>query len=176
MKMNSRALALAFLVFLAGADLAVAKHDEALTFKVPQGWKTGNESGDRRTQMQMIELIKDGDDIQNWKELLTEISAPKPHGVRKPADMLDQLKAQREKECPGSTVWNVIGEDENSITYEWQAKPCLGEPEQVEIAKIFLGKNTFFTVQYAKKVKELSAEERATWLKWFGDTTLTGAP
>lgn len=176
MNKTSRTLALTFLVLLAGAGLAVAKHDEALTFKVPQGWKTGNESGDRRTQMQMIELIKDGDDILNWKELLTEISAPKPHGVSKPEDMLDQLKVQREKECPGSTVWNVIGQDQNSITYEWHAQPCLGQPEQVEIAKILLGKSTFFTVQYAKKVKELSADERDTWLKWFNDTTLTTAP
>jgi hypothetical protein len=170
---TSRALALAFLVLLVGVGLAYAKDRDDLALKVPTGWKVGNSSEDRRTQVGVVELIRVGDDISNWKELLTEISYPKPHGIRKPEDMLDALKARREKECPGSTVWNVIGEDENSITYEWQARPCLGQPEQLEIAKIFLGKSTFYTLQYAKKVKELSADERETWLKWLDAATLT---
>jgi hypothetical protein len=82
-----------------------------------------------------------GDDIHNWKELLTELSYPKPRGIHKPEEMLDRLKAVREKECSSSTVWNVIEEDENSITYEWHFQKCLDQPEQCEIAKILVGKS-----------------------------------
>jgi len=173
---TSRAHALVFLVFVAVTGLAFAKHNDALALKIPPGWKEGNQSEDRRTQMAIVEMVRDGEDIHNWKELLSEISAPKLHGVRKPEEMLDRLKATREEECPGSTAWNVIGKDEDSITYEWHAQPCLGQPEQVEIAKILLGTKTFYKVSYTKKVKELSADERDIWINWLGDAKLTDLP
>ena len=173
MNKASRALALAFLMFLAGAGLVFAKHNDELILKIPPNWKQGNIAEDRRTQYAIVELIRPNEDIHSWTELLTNISFPTPRHIHKPEDFLDALKAQREKECPGSTVWNVIGKDEDSITYEWHFQSCLGQPEQIEIAKILLGKHTLYTVQYAKKVKELPADERDTWLKWFGDVKLT---
>ncbi|MGD0632065.1 MAG: hypothetical protein ABR987_22255 [Terracidiphilus sp.] len=173
MNKTSRALALTILVVLAGARLRATNHQDDLALKIPPGWKVGNAQEDRRAQTQIMELINEGDDIHNWKELLTEISGPTPHSIRKPEDFLDDLKVQREKECPGATVWNVIGKDGSSITYEWHAQPCLGWPEQVEIAKILIGKKTFYILQYAKKVKELSPDERDTWLKWLGDVQFT---
>lgn len=65
---------------------------------------------------------------------------------------------------------------EGSITYEWHARTCLGQPEQCEIAKILLGKKTFYSVRYSKKVKELATDERNTWLRWLGDVKLTDGP
>jgi hypothetical protein len=165
---------LALLVLPVAAGLALARQTDDLLLKLPPGWTKGNVSEDRRAQTQIMQLIRPGDDIRNWKELLTELSYPKPRRIRKPEEMLEALKTQREKECPGSTVWNVIGQDESSITYEWHFQSCLDQPEQCEIAKILLGKNTVYFLQYAKKVKELSADERDTWLKWLGDAKLAG--
>jgi hypothetical protein len=169
----SRALALAFVVLLAGAGLAFAIQSDDLLLRIPPGWRPGTHSDDH--QLSIIQLVRDGEDVNNWKELFTYMRGPKPHGLHNPEEMLDHLKAEREKECPGSTVWNVIGKDENSITYEWHSQPCLGQPEQIEMAKILFGKHSSNVVQYDKKVKELPAEERDTWLKWFGGVTLTVA-
>jgi hypothetical protein len=170
---TSRALALAFLAVLAGTRLSAVNHQDDLALKLPPGWKVGNSAEDRRTQVQAMELIKDGDDIRNWKELLTEFSGPPPHHVRKAEDMLDDLKAVREKACPNSTSWNVIGKDEDSITYEVHDQPCNGWPEEIEIGKFLLGKKTFYAIRYDRKVKELAADERDTWLKWLGDIQFT---
>ena len=149
MHKTSRALALALLLLLASAGLAVAKHADEIDIKIPPGWKVGNSSEDRLTQTQIMELIRPGDDIHDWKELLTEFSGSTPHGVRKPEEILDRLKTGTEGECPSSTVWIGIGMGEGSITYEWHARTCLGQPEQCEIAKILLGKKTFYSVRYS---------------------------
>jgi hypothetical protein len=163
-------------MFLANAGLAAAaKHGDVLAMKIPSGWKVGNSSEDPKAHTQILELIHPDDDFKNWKELLTEASGPAPHGVRKPGEILNNLKAEREKECPGSTVWKVIETDEDSITYDQHTQACLNEPEQIQIGKILLGKKTLYFVQYAKKAKELPADDRATWLKWLGEVTLTFA-
>ena len=172
LKNISHALALILLLSLTGAGLASARRNDDLILKLPPGWIKGHMAENRREQSEILELIRPGDDIDNWKELLTELSYPKPRGIRKPEEMLDRIKALREKECPGSTVWTVIGEDEESITYEWHFQSCLGQPEQLQIAKILVGKRTVYFLQYAKKVKELPAHERDTWLKWLAEAKL----
>jgi hypothetical protein len=172
---TSRVLALAALVALAGPGLASIKHDDDLLLKLPPGWVKGYFAENRREQSEIMQFIRPGDDIHNWKELLTELSYGKPRGTHKPEEMLDRIKAQREKECPGSTVWNVIESDEKSITYEWHFQSCLDQPEQGEIAKILVGKRTVYFLQYAKKGKELSADERDTWVNWLGEAKLGGS-
>ncbi|HHT9111624.1 MAG TPA: hypothetical protein ACFYDZ_10780, partial [Candidatus Brocadiaceae bacterium] len=78
-------------------------------------------------------------------------------------------KAIREKDCPGATVWNVIEKDENSILYEWQSKPCLGWPDQYEIAKIIYGKYNRFQLRYTTKVYQLPPDKRDEWIEKFRD-------
>jgi hypothetical protein len=172
MHKNLRALALTLLVFFAGTGLAIAKQNDNLTLKVPPNWIKGNVQEDRRSQTQIMQLIRPGDDISNWKELLTEISYPKPRGIHKPEELLDHLKALREKECRGATAWKVIAQDEESITYEWHYQSCINQAEQCEIAKILVRRNTAYFLQYAKKVNAFSPEERDTWLKWLGEAKL----
>jgi hypothetical protein len=125
----SRVFTLALLVSLAGSGLAFSKHNDDLIFKLPPGWIQGNVTEDRRAQSQIMQLIRPGDDIHNGKELLTELSYPRPGQIRKPEEMFDHIKALREKECPGSTVWRVIEEDKDSITYEWHLQLCADQPE-----------------------------------------------
>jgi hypothetical protein len=90
---TSRALALIFLVFLVGVQLGVAERKDDLALKIPAGWKVGFAKEDRRAQTQIMQLVNEGDDIHNWKELVTEISGPIPHRIHKPEDFLDDLKA-----------------------------------------------------------------------------------
>jgi hypothetical protein len=118
----------------------------------------------------MIEFIRKGDDINNWKELFTYQNFAK--GKQTPEEFLNKLKAAREKECPGATVWNVIEQNESSILYEWRAKPCLGWPEQHEVARIILGNHNLFVLHYVAKVPELAPDTRTKWIKTFHDATV----
>jgi len=132
----------------------------------------------------LFEFVRKGDNINNWKELFTF-----QHGRRKaypPSSQqyLDALKALREKECPGATVWNTIAQDENSILYEWQlTKPCGSAPgeaqagvEQHEIARAIYEKDVVLIVHYAAKGHDLAPDVRTEWISRWHDAYVTRRP
>ena len=153
------------LVFFAGT-VASAGKAEHLNFKIGQEWKVAN-SGEVPDHYFIMEFVREGDDIKNWKELVTMQNFNKSRSMRSPEQTLNELKTAREKSCPRVTEWNVIDEKEDSILYEWHAKTCLDQPEQSEIAKIIYGKHNVFLLHYAAKVHEFSSETRAEWIKAF---------
>jgi hypothetical protein len=141
---------------------------EELTFALGSDWKTASAHEEHRQLM--IEFVRKADDINNWRELFTYQNFAK--GKQTPEEFLNKLKAAREKECPAATVWNVIEQNESSILYEWRAKPCLGWPEQHEVARIILGKNNLFVLHYVAKVNELAPDTRTKWIKILQEATI----
>lgn len=139
-----------------------------LHFNFDIGWKIGHYAA-VPNQYVITEYIREGDDINNWKELLTIQSFPPFWGGPSPEDALNKLKEIREKECPGVTTWNIINQDENSILYEWQATPCLGWPDQHEIARIIYRKYDKYFLHYALKATQISDEQRSKWVKKFSE-------
>jgi len=146
---------------------------EFFEFQLPSGWKAGYAHETRSTEI--IELIRKGDDIHNWKELITfqnvgrtKQSAPTPQAS------FEAWKNSLDETCPGDVQWNTIQQDEYSITFEWQlTKPCAGAPreaqadvEQHEIQRTVYGKYNIFILQYAAKGPGLAAEARTKWINW----------
>lgn len=134
-----------------------------LGFDFESGWKIGHYA-ELPQHYSIIEFIREGDDINNWKELLTIQYFPPLCCGTSPEDTLNKLKAVREKECPGVTKWSVIEKDQNSILYEWQAKPCLGWSDQHEIARIIYGENNTFILHYALKTRQMPGDQRTKWI------------
>jgi hypothetical protein len=134
-------------------------------FEFEPGWKVGHYA--EHNQYAVLEFIREGDDINNWKELLTIQTSSLGWGGSSPEDALNKLKAIREKTCPGATKWNIIGKNENSISYEWHAKPCVGLPHQHEIAKIIHGKDNTIIIHYVVKTYQMPDEQRARWVNRF---------
>lgn len=156
---------------LAVGAIAKSKSEiDIIHFSPGTGWKVGNHR-EIPKEVVITEFIREGDDIDNWKELLTVQMFTKTRKDGSPEDWLNKQKAIREQTCPGSTQWNVIDKSESSILYEWRAKPCLGWPDQHEIARIFDGRYTRFFMHYVRKVPELPAETRTEWIKKFSDAT-----
>jgi hypothetical protein len=152
------------LALLLSACATLQGEVESLNFPYEPGWKVGHEAEVPR-QYRIIEYVRDGDDIKNWKELYTIQNFGPPWGGPSPEDALNSLKAAREKECPGITKWNVISTDGSSILYEWQAKPCLGWPDQHEIARIIYGKYNRWVLRYTVKVYQMPPEQRDKWIR-----------
>ena len=168
-----RLLALLCLVLSCAVGMPAAKgKTDHLGFVVPKGWKFAN-SREVPDQYQMMEFVREGDDLKNWKELLTIQNFPKSRAFGSPQKAYDNLKAQTEKDCPGATQWNVIAQDANSILYEWHSQSCRDWPEQHEVARILIGKYNAFILHYAAKVHELAADTRAEWIKFFGEASIT---
>jgi hypothetical protein len=171
--MRLELVAFTCLVLFAGTAVGKDK-GEHLEFKMGQEWKAVN-SGEVPGHYFMMEFVREGDDIKSWKELVTVQNFDKSRSMRSPEQTLNDLKAAREKNCPGATEWNVIDKKEDSILYEWHAKTCLDQPEQSEIAKIIYGKRNVFLLHYAVKVHEFSPDTRAEWIKKFTSAGIEGA-
>lgn len=135
-------------------------------------WKLGY-SVEKPPFYTLAEFIRQGDDIDHWRELLTIQSFDaKSSGSASPEESLDAIKALREQRCPGATRWNVIETRPDSILYEWQARSCQGWPEQHEIAKILLGKYNRFWIHYVAKNYQLPSETRSAWIKAFAESKI----
>jgi hypothetical protein len=150
------------LLLSAGAGAPAAERDE-IHYQLSPDWNVAH-SAEERGVVRM-EFLRQGDDITKWKELFTYENMALGRGHRTPDEWLNRLKELREKECPGATEWNVIEKDEHSILYEWQAKPCLGWPEQHEIARVLSGRYNLFILRYTAKVYKLEPDTRTEWIK-----------
>jgi hypothetical protein len=147
--------------------------DIAISFDRDQPrWKVGYYA-DKPPIYSATEFIREDDDINNWRELLTiQNFSTSSWGLPSPEETLNALKALREKECPGATHWNVIEKSADNILYEWQAKVCQGWPEQHEIAKIIYGKYNRFMLHYVAKTYDLPPDIRSTWIKRFTESKI----
>jgi hypothetical protein len=166
-----RSLLSVVLILCMAAPVYANKRTDRIQFTLSGDWDLANSAG--TSKYQIMEFVRKGDTLKSWKELVTVQNLAKTRRFRSPEDTLKDLKALREKECPASTEWNVIEQDKNSILYEWHAKTCLGQPEQVELARIIYGKYNVFVVHYATRVHELSEETRVTWTDWLRSVTVS---
>ena len=160
----------AALLFLVSFAINATAKEEHLLFSLGLEWNPVRSPDTPKSTV--LELIRAGDDINNWKELVTVQNFAKSRNYRHPAETLDALKEVREKTCPGVTEWTVIDQSEDSILYEWHAKECQGEPEQHEVARILYGKHNVFFLHYAAKVHELAPETREKWIKKFSSVSI----
>ena len=159
-------LAVTLVLLLSGCATFQTEYEQ-IVFTFEPGWKVGHHAEVPR-QYVITEFIREGDDIKNWKELLTIQNFVPPWGGPSPEDAFNGFKAVQEKNCPHVTKWNIIAKDETSILFEWQAKPCLGWPDQHEIAKIIYGKYNRFLLRYTLKVYQMPPEQRDQWKNIFG--------
>lgn len=92
-----------------------------------------------------IEFIRQGDDLNNWKESLLYDDDPESRARHSPEEEVNTIKASMEKRCPGGSQWKVIAQDDSSILFEWQSKPCPASDEH-QIGRIIHGKHNWFAL------------------------------
>lgn len=132
----------------------------------PTRWKL-RQNTQLPKQYYIAEYVREVDDINNWKELLTIQHFLPSWGALSPNDAYNKLKAIRDKECPGVIKWKVISSDQKGIVYEWHASPCSGWPELHEIARIIYGENARVRIAYTVKRYEMPPETRTEWISRF---------
>lgn len=133
------------------------------------GWKIGSQNSS--PGLEVTEWVRQSDDINNWHELITIEDyggTPKP-----PKDVYEALKGIVEKKCPGATTSHVLAEDDRTLTYEQHIKPCMGFPEQYEIARIIDGKYSSFRIRRTAKVTDLPPDQQAEWVTWAAAFSVT---
>jgi hypothetical protein len=141
----------------------------------PKEWTVGNQGSDQ--DRRLIEFVRPGEKIDNWKELFSIQVFRKPD---KP-DPIDALVARAHagtaKLCP-SFMQNVIAQgfpdetEEASIIYEWKIKKCPPHADQHEVRKIIYGRLTIFSLAYVEKTEELAPEKREKWIRALKDARI----
>ena len=115
----------------------------------------------------LIELIPTDENLSSWSRMFT---IQFMEGMREsPARFMEKLRARMLTRCP-STQWTVLAEDALSITYEWSISRCAAAPDQHELARLLKGNDGVHRIGYVRKVSELEATERATWLNTFASS------
>lgn len=128
-------------------------------------WKIGHVV-DKPPLYALAEFIREGDDIDNWRELFSiQNFSASSWRFASPEESLDAMKTSREQRCPGATQWNVIDKSSDSILYEWMAKSCQGWAEQHEVARMMYGKHNRFFIRYVGKIYQLPSDTRSKWIK-----------
>lgn len=135
-----------------------------VTIALPQGWRVGYHASDP-SKGEILELIRPGQDINDWSEIVTIQRMGAAWGHPTPKDTLEYLKKTREDTCPGVTTWKTIDSDTSSVTYEWQSYPCKGWPNQHEIAKIVYRPKSRVIIHYAVKEYQMPDQVRSSWIE-----------
>lgn len=158
------------LCILAGCAYTVFGEGDRLDYTLPEeeGWALGFENytpSPGGGGVWLWEFVRPGQSVDDWQELVTVMRTYRDILKSKPGNYFEGLKKIREKNCPGSTRWNVIQETDDSLLYEWWAKPCMGFDTQHEIAIIKDGRRDRFLFRYTHMGADMGAGKREQWMK-----------
>ena len=173
MRPNTRFVFLFFSVILTACGYSVFAEGDRLQFSLPEneGWTLGYENfvhapmgGAGGTSIE--EYVRPGQTVEDWSELVTVMKTFRGFG-ESPKSFYKKLTETREDNCPGSTRWNIIEEEDKAILYEWWATPCMGFGEQHEVAVILDGRRDRFLLRYTSMSAEMEPERRSQWIEVF---------
>lgn len=114
----------------------------------------------------------DGQTTDNWKELLTVQFYP---GMQKNMDLDNFLKTIQSRlltACP-NLKWYVHSFSGQSASYEWSVDSCKGQPDQTEVARLYLGKEGLHIWHYSNKDAHLPEAKKQEWLDRLNRITVT---
>lgn len=112
------------------------------------------------------EYVLEGDDIEDWHELVTVLRTYKVLWKSR-LQMFEDLQRIREEECPGSTRWNLVEDSDERLLFESWAAPCQGFPDVYEVAVVVDGKRDRVRLSYAVKSPDIDDGTRERWLAAF---------
>lgn len=126
------------------------------------GWKQGY--GVNKPGVTLIEYIPSNESIDNWSRIFTIQFL---EGMRDSTSTTSQtLRSIMLTNCP-NTKWDVIAEENSSVTYERATLGCKGGNEY-EIARLLKGNDGIHRISYTAK-NPISEAERNKWLKAFSE-------
>jgi hypothetical protein len=112
----------------------------------------------------IMEWVPRGQKVDDWSDLLTQQNFSKRAMLDTPAELMNNLKMQMEKDC-ANVKWNVLQQTPTSILYEWRIRDCPPLSDQHEIARIIDGQWNRWRIAYTSKVIEIQSDKRTEWIE-----------
>lgn len=170
---GSRGIIAVLAVTLSGCAYTVFAEAEQFDFQPPPGpaWELAYSAPVNNGRID--EYVPAGDSLESWHELMTVLRTYRVLGQSR-QDVYEGLQEVREEECPGSTRWNLVEESEDRLIFEWWAAPCLGFPDQYELAVLVDGTRDRIKLAYAVKADDVDPNVREAWLEVMREARLVG--
>lgn len=168
MQQNWRVVVCLMLGALGGCAYTVFAEGDRLQYSLPESeeWRLAYQDFVSAAQgtggVWIEEYTRPGESVEDWRELVTVMKTYRDFLVSK-KDYYDGLVKVREKNCPGSTRWNVVEESDTRLLYEWWSKECMGFAPQHEIATIVDGRRDRFLFRYTNMGAGMDADTREKW-------------
>ncbi|HAU1151171.1 TPA: hypothetical protein JBI12_04370 [Legionella pneumophila] len=141
-------------------DSQVINYEKQMVRFDDRPWKIA--WGKKTDKVVTVEYIPVGDDINNWKELITTQFMPGLTNMT-PAQFGNQFLYNLNKSGV-KYILNVIEEQPDLLIFEFKVQ----EPanlQQDEILKIAKGKDGIYVLHYAIKKSDMTKENRDKWVK-----------
>lgn len=127
-----------------------------------QVWQVGHTDENERERV--VELVRGGETVESWTELVTVQTKNKAPGV---PNLEEHLAAQRSwiaGRCPDSTL-EVLGQEPEGALYELRVAGCEEGVDEDILGRILEGQDNRFIVQYAVRAPvSMTPERREEWL------------
>ena len=112
--------------------------------------------------VRLVDLIAvKGKSAKDWTEALEIVSLVRPRDAKDAKDWMALLQKQMQARCPAS--FEMIAEDENSVTFERRSSNCPAERADTGIYRLVTGKRSWFQLSVLVK-GEIEPAARAQWL------------
>ena len=163
-----KVFAVSVLMLLAtGCAYTIYAPGERLVYTLPadEGWQIGSTQPMQPPSVRLI--VRRSEHVTEWTEIVrleTQFRMFRLGGMETAQDVYKQFIALSERQCPGSTRWQVIEETPGRVLYEWWTKPCLGFPEHHEVSLLVDGVRDRFRLAYTVKVPKMDTATRERWL------------
>ncbi len=158
------------ILFLIGSS-AFAEWEEAVS--LPFGlddkeWELGW-SNESPTGL-MTEFVPKGQNVENWKELVTLQTFTNLKANSASQFLNDFLSGLKEKEP--SVKINLIAVSPDEAMVEWNILNSKQNPDQYELDRVIKGKQGLHMIHYAVKGSKLSNSQRDKWLNFLRSAKL----
>ena len=114
-----------------------------------------------------------GESPRSWTRLATvQFLEGDRHTAR---EAMEELRSRmRARGGEGVVVsWEVIAEDETSLTCEWSIQGSPDHEDQVELARLLEGRDGLHRVAFTRKGAAFPEEERARWIEALAGARVT---
>jgi hypothetical protein len=108
---------------------------------------------------------------QNWDEVLEILIKPRPRQLTEPGQWLAEFRQAQDATCPSE--WQVIAQDDISITFTRNAAHCAALRGQQRIYRAVLGNREVFLLGGFVR-GEMSQADREQWLAVLASAHLAG--
>ena len=159
-----------FLFFISVAACASIPIENLHTEIKTDDWIIGFEKDFGMGKGYIREFVPKGESVFEWSQLISIEFIEGEKG--RPLAYINAFQIQRKEQCLG-TNFEVIDEDQYSVTYLFNFPECQGQNAQSEISKLYKGNDGLHRLSYTEKSLLLTESVKDRWLSEFSKSYIT---